>query len=69
MSRNEYGAVQQHLEPPHVRDILIPVPEDWSLLKEQIAKARSLVKLKEQLEDVSADATDSLAEIIASLVE
>ena len=29
MLMNEYGSVQQHLEPSHVRDLLIPVPENW----------------------------------------
>lgn len=28
MIKNEYGAVQQHLEPIHIRDIIIPIPDD-----------------------------------------
>ena len=28
MLRNEYGTVQQHLEPPHVADIQLPLPDD-----------------------------------------
>ncbi|MCY4449837.1 MAG: N-6 DNA methylase [Chloroflexi bacterium] len=32
MLRNEYGTVQQHLEPRHVRDIVVPVPEDDAIV-------------------------------------
>ncbi len=28
LRRNEYGTVQQHLEPPHVADLRIPLPDD-----------------------------------------
>ena len=32
MLRNEYGSVQQHLEPRHVRDVIVPVPEDETVI-------------------------------------
>lgn len=28
LKRNEYGSIQQHIEPSHVKEILIPVPEN-----------------------------------------
>ena len=31
--RNSYGTIQDHLEPYHVADVLIPIPEDESVLK------------------------------------
>ena len=30
--RNEYGTVQQHLEPPHVADVQLPLPDDMGRL-------------------------------------
>ena len=28
LKRNEYGTVQQHLEPSHVADLMLPIPDD-----------------------------------------
>ncbi len=60
MSRNEYGAVQQHLEPEHLRDVLIPVPEDWSRLEAVIGKTREAIELKERLAEVNGHAEREL---------
>lgn len=46
MRRNEYGTIQQHLEPRHIRDLIVPIPDDRSIL-DQIAKSlRESVELK-----------------------
>lgn len=50
MIRNEYGAVQQHLEPNHIKDILIPLPEDLTILNEIVDSSKKLVNAKELLE-------------------
>jgi type I restriction-modification system DNA methylase subunit len=47
MLRNEYGSIQQHLEPNHVRDMLIPVPDDWADVADVIEQARAYVQAKE----------------------
>jgi type I restriction-modification system DNA methylase subunit len=49
MRRNEYGAIQQHLEPEHLRELLVPVPEPRSRLAGVVRAARRAVRLKEQL--------------------
>jgi type I restriction-modification system DNA methylase subunit len=36
--RNEYGTVQQHLEPPHVADLQLPLPDD-KIQMDQIIEA------------------------------
>ena len=51
MSKNEYGAVQQHLEPNHVSDILIPVPEDWKKVSAEIDSSLKLISRKEKFEE------------------
>lgn len=48
MLRNEYGSIQQHLEPGHVRDLLIPVPDDWDDVSDVIAQGRAFIAAKEQ---------------------
>jgi len=69
MIRNEYGAVQQHLEPQHIRDILIPIPDDWKSVADVVAKTKEAVELKEQLEDASKQMDISIASLIKELIE
>ncbi|MDH6180088.1 type I restriction enzyme M protein [Microbacteriaceae bacterium SG_E_30_P1] len=47
MRINEYGAVQQHLEPEHVRDLLIPVPTDWRSVVDVVTSAKKFFASKE----------------------
>lgn len=44
---NEYGSVQQHLEPSHVRDLIIPIPDDWADAAEMVAAGRAFIASKE----------------------
>jgi len=48
MLMNEYGSVQQHLEPSHVRDLLIPVPDDWFTARDLIDSGRAFITFKER---------------------
>lgn len=47
MMRNEYGSIQQHLEPIHVSNILIPVPDDLSILNDIVAASKDAFEKKE----------------------
>ena len=58
MLMNEYGSIQQHLEPSHVRDMLIPVPQDWSDVSDLIEKGKQFILAKE----ASDSAVSSLME-------
>lgn len=42
MLLDEYGSVQQHLQPRHIQEMIIPVPDDWE-------KAKSIIQAGEQL--------------------
>ncbi len=68
MLRNEYGAVQQHLEPNHVANILIPMPDDMAALDNVITLAKEQIRLKEQLEagnkNLDAESSDLLSGLI-----
>lgn len=52
--KNEYGAVQQHLEPNHVSDVLIPLPEEISGVSDVIERAKTAFESKEALEVANA---------------
>jgi type I restriction-modification system DNA methylase subunit len=45
--RNEYGAIQQHLEPEHVRSILVPIPADAAKLDDLVKARRQILETKE----------------------
>lgn len=48
MMRNEYGSIQQHLEPAHVKDIIIPVPDDWSSVSALQSQGQDFIRVKEE---------------------
>lgn len=64
MLRDEYGSVQQHLQPRHIQEMLIPVPDEWSLAEGMIKAGRKLIKAMEQMskadEIIRAEGFDSL---------
>lgn len=68
MLKNEYGSVQQHLEPRHLRSVLIPIPDDWSDLQPVIASVREAVEARERLEMANQAADQSVSSSIAALV-
>lgn len=50
MLRNEYGAIQQHLEPEHIRDMLISIPDDGVMLNRVIEAVKANIELREKLD-------------------
>jgi type I restriction enzyme M protein len=69
MLRNEYGSVQQHLEPNHVSDILIPVPSDWNTVAPILQKTKRALALKESLEELTATVSKDLDCQLAGLTK
>lgn len=53
MIRNEYGAVQQHLEPQHIKDIIIPIPDSWDEVENIVNITKAYFNYKELAEDES----------------
>lgn len=49
MLRDEYGSVQQHLQPRHIQEMIIPIPESWNMATEIIEAGRKLIDAMEQL--------------------
>lgn len=67
MIRNEYGAVQQHLEPNHIRDILIPLPDDWEVIKDLVETSKSTIALKEKIDTINDKGEISIAKFLNDL--
>ncbi|GAB2516999.1 hypothetical protein GCM10027085_03570 [Spirosoma aerophilum] len=67
MIRNEYGAVQQHLEAQHIADMLIPIPDDWEHVKHIIDSARTIIENKEALEDANQKGDAAIHEFLMEL--
>lgn len=47
MLLDEYGSVQQHLQPRHIQEMLIPVPSDWSYAKKIIDAGNEFIHAME----------------------
>jgi len=63
---NEYGAVQQHLEPCHVADLLIPIPDDWTKVEAAVTSAKSFFSSREQAENFSEAMNKGICEAVAA---
>jgi len=61
MLRNEYGAVQQHLEPEHIRNLLVPIPEQPDILGRHSAAIEAAILAREALEDRNWEALTELS--------
>lgn len=68
MLRNEYGSVQQHLEPRHLRSLLVPVPDDWTEVECVISAIRLAIESREQLEEANASANALVEHRLLELV-
>ncbi|MDO4629076.1 MAG: restriction endonuclease subunit S [Planctomycetia bacterium] len=49
MLLDEYGSVQQHLQPRHIQEMLIPIPEDWSQVQKMIDVGKKYIQAMEEM--------------------
>ena len=49
MLLDEYGSVQQHLQPRHIQQLIVPVPDDWSLVSDIITAGRKFISAMESM--------------------
>ena len=61
-----YGAIQQHLEPEHIRGLLIPIPETSEELERVSDAAKRSIEKREELEDLNAQVFRDVSGLIAS---
>ncbi|MEE1597454.1 N-6 DNA methylase [Acidaminococcus fermentans] len=49
MLLDEYGSVQQHLQPRHIQEMLIPLPDDWEMVSSVIAAGKKFISAMESM--------------------
>ena len=49
MLLDEYGSVQQHLQPRHIQEMLIPIPDDWAMAQNMIDAGNRFMKAMETM--------------------
>ena len=49
MLLDEYGSVQQHLQPRHIQEMLIPIPEDWNKVQSIIDVGYQFIQAMESM--------------------
>jgi type I restriction enzyme M protein len=64
LRRNEYGTVQQHLEPAHVADVLLPLPEDGRILDGLLEAVLGGCEARERAVELEERADKALREIL-----
>jgi type I restriction enzyme M protein len=60
MKRNEYGTIQQHLEPTHIRAVLIPLPNDPNDVTAVAQLVLRAIESKEQSMEAERQAASTL---------
>lgn len=49
MLLDEYGSVQQHLQPRHIQEMVIPIPDNWELATDLIKVGREFIDAMEKM--------------------
>lgn len=49
MLLDEYGSVQQHLQPRHIQEMIVPVPDDWKQATGMIEAGKKFMKAMETI--------------------
>lgn len=66
MILNEYGSVQQHLEPHHIADIIIAIPTDQNIFNTLVSKIKKIIILREKLELSQNEVQNSITNLFLS---
>ncbi|MCQ2497377.1 MAG: hypothetical protein MJ133_00170 [Lachnospiraceae bacterium] len=55
MLLDEYGSVQQHLQPRHIQEMIVPVPDNWEQAKGMIEAGKAFMKAMEDMSIADRD--------------
>lgn len=64
MRKNEYGTIQQHLEPAHMRELLVPLPTNPSVIEELARRVLDSIEAKEASLQQEESATSDLGSLL-----
>lgn len=49
MLLDEYGSVQQHLQPRHIQQLIVPIPDKWEFASEIVHAGRKFISAMEAM--------------------
>lgn len=49
MLLDEYGSVQQHLQPRHIQQLIVPIPDRWELASDIVAAGKKFISAMETM--------------------
>ena len=49
MLLDEYGSVQQHLQPRHIQEMIVPVPDNWAQVQSMIDVGNNYIQAMENM--------------------
>ncbi|WEV73048.1 N-6 DNA methylase [Bifidobacterium sp. ESL0790] len=55
MKLDEFGSVQQHLQPRHIWGLPVPLPDSWDQVKKLVREGKNMMSVMEKSADVDAD--------------
>lgn len=64
MLRNEYGTVQQHLEPSHIADLQMPLPDDEEELKRLLRTVSDALAAREKAIEMDENADNQMLKLL-----
>jgi hypothetical protein len=65
MKIDEYGSIQQHLEPVHIRQLLIPIPDDMNKINKIIDLAKKAISIEQMAHQADSDASKRIDELLS----
>lgn len=68
MLKNEYGSIQQHLEPSHIKDILIPIPTDTGKIENLISTVRNSITRIEESQSLRDSGAEKISELLSRII-
>lgn len=51
MLLDEYGSVQQHLQPRHIQEMIIPIPDEWEMVSDMIKAGQQFISALELMSE------------------
>lgn len=69
MQRNEYGAIQQHLEPEHIRNLLVPIPDARQKIEPLLKIVRKAIETRESLEILNDQLVDDFTNSVLEAMQ
>ena len=49
MLLDEYGSVQQHLQPRHIQQLIVPVPDEWGMVSGIVEVGKKFISAMESM--------------------